>query len=378
MKKTTFRIISVIMTLAIAVCCVVVPVNAAAVSKDSFTLTVLGDSVSFGSYVDKEYRYGEVIGRKLADEGYDVTYKNYSLPKYGSRSIWYDFSEETFSLDNSRFVEFLDAPDYRSDITYNEYINQLKNSNAILVNVGENDILAKFYAMRGYNNYYNFYFCDRNNAIFEKDIRDGKVEWIYTWNSKKAKEFEERFEDSYSYYMEENIKNLKALNPNAQIIVNNVFNPYRYLVDRLHVFEDDVATLKAQLLELANPITVFKLVEKIRNVNETVEKTKASGKVAFQSFFGTSLDSCGGLDISSLRTTQKILYKIQYVRMESCAVNMFRIAGEVVERLCKKYGCTMADIESTDVCYHMTGDMAHPSVEGHQIIADVIYELMDK
>ena len=111
---------------------------------------------------------------------------------------------------------------------------------------------------------------------------------------------------------------------------------------------------------------------------EIIEDVKTSGETAFKSFFGTSLDSCGGLDISSLRTTQKILYKIQYVRMESSAVNMFRIAGEVVQRLCYKYGCTMADIESTDVCYHMTGDMAHPSIEGHIIIADVIYDLMEK
>ncbi|MBQ7654839.1 MAG: hypothetical protein IJS17_07195 [Clostridia bacterium] len=378
MKKHSFRIISVIMTLAIAVCCVVIPANAASSSKGNYTLTVLGDSVAVGTFVENRYRYGDVIKDMLTEDGYDVTYKNYALPKYGSRSIYYDFSEETFSLDNNLFVAFLEAPDYREGITYDEYINQLKNSDAVLVNVGENDILAKFYAMRGYNNYYRFYFGDRNNAIFEQDIRDGKVDWIYTWNSKKAKEFEDRFEDSYEYYMEENIKALKALNPTGQIIINNVFNPYRYLVDRLHTYENNVETLKNQLLDLANPLTVLQLGKKLAAIKESVEAVKTSGKTAFTSFFGTTLDKCGGLDISSLRTTQKILYKIQYVRMESCAVNMFRIAGEVVERLCEKYGCTMADIEGTDVCYHMTGDMSHPSIEGHKIIADVIYDLMEK
>lgn len=377
MKKSSIRIISFIISLTIAVCCAVIPANAVG-SKGSFTLTVLGDNVAFGTYVEDSCRYGDVIKDRLAREGYDVTYKNYAIPKYGSRSIYFDFTEETFSLDNDRFVAVLDAPDYRADITYDEYINQLKNSDAILVNVGENDILAKFYAMRGYNNYYNFYFGDRNNAIFENDIRNGKVDWIYTWSSKKAKEFEARFEDSYSYYMEENIKNLKALNPNAQIIINNVFNPYRRLVDRADEFESNLQSLKEQLLDLVNPSTFLQLVQKLEKLQETAEATKASGETAFKSFFGTSLDSCGGLDISSLRTTQKILYKIQYVRMEQCAVNMFKIAGDVVERLCEKYGCTAADIESTDVCYHMTGDMSHPSIEGHQIIADVIYNLMEK
>ena len=378
MKKHSFRIISAVLTLAIALCCVVIPANAATSTKGDFTLTVLGDSVAVGTFVDNQYRYGELIRDRLTDEGYDVTYRNYALPKYGSRSIWYDFSEDTFSLDNNLFVEFLEAPDYRVGVTYEEYINQLKNSDAILVNVGENDILAKFYAMRGYNNYYNFYFGDRNNAIFEKDIRDGKVEWIYTWNSKKAKEFEARFEDSYSYYMEENIKCLKALNPNAQIIINNVYNPYRYLVDRANSFEDDLQSLKNDILDLFDPLTILQLPQKIEKLKQSVETTKASGELAFKSFFGTTLDKCGGLDISSLRTTQKILYKIQYVRMEECAVNMFRIAGEVVERLCEKYGCVMADIESTDICHHMTGDMSHPSIEGHKIIADVIYGLMEK
>ena len=378
MKKNCLRIISVIITLTTLICCAVIPANAATSSKGSFTLTVLGDSVAVGTYVENEYRYGDVIKDRLTDEGYDVTYKNYALPKYGSRSIWYDFSEETFSLDNNLFVQYLDAPDYRAGVTYDEYIGQLKNSDAILVNVGENDILAKFYAMRGDNNYYIFYFGDRNNAIFEKDIRDGKVDWIYKWNSKKAREFEARFEDSYGYYMEENIKNLKALNPTAQIVVNNVFNPYRRLVDRANTFENDLQTLKAQLLDLADPFTILSLPKKLSQIKQTAEKTKASGETAFKSFFGTTLDSCGGLDISSLNTAQKILYKIQYVRMEKCAVNMFRIAGEIVQRLCDKYGCTMADIESTDVCYHMTGDMSHPSIEGHQIIADVIYGLMEK
>lgn len=377
MKKKALKIICFAMTAILAVCCIAAPAFAAQ-NKGSYTFTVLGDSVAFGSYVEQEYRYGDVLKDRLTSDGYDVTYVNYSIPKYGSRSIYYDFAEDTFSFDNNAYVQYLGAPDYREGITYNDYITQLKNSDSILLNVGDNDILAKFYAMRGYDNYYFFYFNDRNKAIFENDIKNGNVDWLYTYNSKKAESYEKQFAESYSYYLEEDIKALIALNPDAQLIVNNVFNPYRNLVDRANTFTSLLDETKQQLLELTHFTSIFEFASKVMTLKDKLAELKDSGEIVFKSFFGTSLDSCGGIDISPLRTTQKILYKIQYARMEASAVRMFEAANEIIDNLSKKYGFTVIDIEGSDVCYNTTGDGAHPSVDGHVIIADLIYDAMEK
>lgn len=376
MKKVSFRLLSVAMTFAIIFCCLVIPANG--VVKKEITFTVLGDGIAYGNGVDTEYRYGDVIRNTLINDGYDVNYKNYSVPKYGSRSVFFDYSNDTFSSDNDIFVGLHGAPDYRNGVTFDEYTNQLKKSDFILINVGANDILAKFYNMRGYDNFYKFYYAENDSLIFENDVKNGKVDWIYSWNSKKAKEFEKRFEDSYSYYMEENIKNLLALNPDGQIIINNVFNPYKRVINNVDTFEKNLDLLQAQLLDLANSATLLSFVQKIVQLNETAKAVKTSGEAAFTSVFGTTIDECDGIDISNLRATQKLLYKIQYARMEKCAADMLRIANEVVERLCKEYGCIMADIENTDVCFNLVDDTVYPSVEGHKIIADVIYALMEK
>ena len=377
MKKISFRSISVLITLAVVFSCAFFPANAASVNR-TFTLTVLGDSVAAGSYVENEYRYGDVLKDMLTQNGYDVTYQNYAVVKNGARSIFDDFSEETFSFDNSAYVGLYGAPDYRQGVTFESYTNQLKNSDAILINVGKDDVLAKFYAMRGYNNYYKFYYSENDKLIFENDINNGNVDWIYTWNDQKARDFEARFEDGFNFYMEENIKSLLSLNPNAKIVINNILNPYAPVLEKINAYNESADRLKNILDQLDDSTTIFQVIARGVQLHLALQEYISAGEAAFKATYGTTTYSCDGLDISGLRATQRILYKYQYARMQMCASNMYEIANEVIENLCEKYGCVMTDIVSTDVRNNLTGETPHPDVLGHKIIAETIYEILDR
>ena len=372
--KKSIKITSILLVFIIAFSCIIIPASA---KKGEITLTVLGDSVAYGSYVENQYRYGDVLKDKLTDAGYTVNYKNYAIPKYGSRSIYFDFFEDTYAFDNNAFVQILGAYDFRKDIPYSDYINQLKSSDIIMINIGENDIVAKFYEMRGYDNYYFFYGNDRNNQIFQNDIDNGNVDWIYTHNSKKEQQYKESFELSFSYYFEKDLQELRKLNPDAQIIVTNAFNPYRVLVDEKDSIIDLAKETVSQIKNIGYSKSLKEPIATSKIISNNVQNLAKRVKFVALALLGSSMDKCGGLDISSLNPVQQILYKIQYVRMEMCCVELFDIANGIIAEKTAEYGCTLVDLANSDVCKYMTGDGSHPSVEGHQKIADYCYDLID-
>lgn len=372
--KRSIKITSVLLALVIAFSCVVIPASA---KKGKIVLTVLGDSVAYGAYVENQYRYGDVMKNKLTQAGYTVDYVNYAIPKYGSRSIYFDFFEETYAFDNNAYVQLLGAYDFRKDISYEDYISRLKSSDIIMLNVGENDIVAKFYEMRGYDNYYIFYGNETKSKIFQNDINNGNVEWIYTYNSKKEQQYKESFELSLSYYFEKDLQELRKLNPDAQILVNNAFNPYRLAVEAKDGLIDLAKETVTQIKELPKSSSLKELIVNSKKICENIKTVATGADVLAKALMGTSMDNCGGLDISSLNPIEQILYKIQYVRTEMCCIELFDIANEIIEDAVEKYNCTIVDIANSDVCYYMTGDGSHPSIEGHQKIADYCFEALD-
>lgn len=387
MKKTLVKILSVAMALVII--SGIATFFAGAVSKGDITFTVLGDSVAFGSRLESKYRFGDVLKDTLVNEGYNVTYQNYSVPKYSARSIYIDFFEDTFSSDYVIFKALADkeraeygesiteALSSRDDLTYTDYINQIKASDFIVMNVGENNILATFNAMRGRDNYYDFYNGFENNVIFQQLVKEGKVDWMYKWNLKKHKEFLEAFESGYGYYLEEDIKELRKLNPTAQIIIPNIYNPYRVLSDTANSTLDLVKDVATQVAALAQVRSISDFVERTAKIEEAYNKASEAVKALIPMFFGQNMDVCGGLDISNLTTIQKIIYKIQYVRLEMCVVDIYKAANKIIANLCEKYDLTTLDMYNSNICYMMADDGAHPSIEGHIMFAGMIYDVLE-
>ena len=192
MKKTSIKILSLVLTLAVVFACIAVP--AQAVAKKNIKFVVLGDSVAFGAYVSQSERFGDVLAEKLDNNGYNVDYINYAIPKYDTRSIYYDLYEETYAYDNNRYVAELGAKDFRAGISYDEFIGNIATSDFVVIHLGENDLAAAFYKLLGYNDYYEFYGDEINIPKVQNDINNGRVNGIYTCNSLKIAKVKAEFE----------------------------------------------------------------------------------------------------------------------------------------------------------------------------------------
>ena len=200
---------------------------------------------------------------------------------------------------------------------------------------------------------------------------------MYKWNLKKHKEFLEAFESNYGFYLEEDIKELRKLNPTAQIIIPNIYNPYRVLSDTANSTLDLVKDVAVQVMGLAQVRSISDFVERTAKIEEAYNKASEAVKALIPMFFGENLDVCGGLDISNLTTIQKIIYKIQYVRLELCVVDIYKAANKIIADLCEKYGLTTLDMYNSNICYMMADDGAHPSIEGHIMFAGMIYDVLE-
>lgn len=376
MKKNSVKIISLIVTVIIAVSCIIVPISAAE-NKKSFKMVVLGDSVANGSYVNTSERFGEVLADKVAADGYDVEYINYAVPKYGTRSLYYDLYEDTYAYDNNRFVEDHGAIDYRAGISYDEFIGNIATSNVVIIHLGENDLAAAFYKLRGYDDYYMFYGDEINIPLIQNDINNGKVDGIYTLNTLKIKMVQAEYRRTLKSYLTKDINRIKEINPNAQIIVCDMFNPYQKASDAMNYTVDICKSVVSQAIKLPFSSDFSEFMEKFAKLTSDYNTAVQMLYIMVPALSGKDIDHCAQFDLSSLRTTQKILYKIQYLRVEAASIEMYDMADEIIPQVVEETGVTMAKLSGTEVCNHMASDGSHPDPTGHALIADILYDAID-
>lgn len=375
MKKTSIKILSLVLTLVVAFACIAVP--AQAVAKKNIKFVVLGDSVAFGAYVSQSERFGDVLAEKLDNNGYNVDYINYAIPKYDTRSIYYDLYEETYAHDNNRYVAELGAKDFRAGISYDEFIGNIATSDFVVIHLGENDLAAAFYKLLGYNDYYEFYGDEINIPKVQNDINNGRVNGIYTCNSLKIAKVKAEFEQRVRYYLDQDIKRIKEINPDAQVIVCDMFNPYKKAGDALQYMTGLMQALPIEALGLLKSENIGDFFTKFAALTASYNTVVQLMSVMIPGLTGKDMDHCAKYDLSSLTFTQKILFKLMYLRDEKACVEMYDIANKAIPEIVAENGVTLCELSKTTVNEHMAPDGSHPSKEGHEIIADTLYDLID-
>lgn len=379
MKTKVFKIVSLLLALTVVLACVTLPASAS--KKVPLKVTVLGDSVAYGSYVIElgQKRFSDALEDTLKSDGYDAECINYAIPKYSTASIWYDLNEETYNYDNDRFVAELGAVDYRDGISYNDFISTLESSDVIVIHAGENDLAASFYKMRGYDDYYIFYGNERNLPLVQNDINNRKIGWIYTLNQKKIEAVENEFEKTIETNLDKSIKRIKEINPNAQIIVCNMFDPYQEAADGLDYTLYLIKDVIEKIADLPKSKSIQEIAEKMAGISTEYETLKYLLSIMLPALAGTDMDNCGGFDISNLYTFEKILYKIQYLRVEKASVDMYKRSVNVFEKVVADNNVSIARLTATKepVYKHLAYDGVHPNEEGHAIIANEIYNTID-
>lgn len=375
MKKNNIKLLSFVLALVIAFACLVSPASAAV--KKSVKFVVLGDSVGYGAYVPTEERYGDALAAKLTAAGYDVDYTNYAVPKYDARSVWYDLNEETYAYDNNRYVAELGAKDLRAGISYDEFIGNIATSDFVVLQIGENNLAAAFYKLRGYDDYYEFYGDEINIPKIQNDINNGKVSGIYTLNSFKIARVKAEFEAGLREYLDKDIKRIREINPDAQIIVCDMFNPYLSASTYMNYMFDLMKLVPVEALGLLKATDVYDLFNKFASLTNNFNTLVQLMNVLIPGLTGKDMDHCGQFDISNLTTTQKILYKVSYLRCEKASVEMYDIANELIPEVVEANGVTLCELTKTNVNEHMASDGSHPDKEGHEIIANSIYDVID-
>ena len=313
----------------------------------------------------------------MAADGYDVEYINYAVPKYGTRSLYYDLYEDTYAYDNNRFVEDHGAVDYRAGISYDEFIGNIATSDVVIIHLGENDLAAAFYKLRGYDDYYMFYGDEINIPLIQNDINNGKVDGIYTLNTLKIKMVQAEFRRTLKSYLTKDINRIKEINPNAQIIVCDMFNPYQKASDAMNYTVDICKSVVSQAIKLPFSSDFSEFMEKFAKLTSDYNTAVQMLYIMVPALSGKDIDHCAQFDLSSLRTTQKILYKIQYLRVEAASIEMYDMADEIIPQVVEETGVTMAKLSGTEVCNHMAPDGSHPDPTGHALIADIIYDAID-
>lgn len=376
MKTKSIKIISLIITAIVLISCVVVPGSAVSIEKD-LKMVVLGDSVAYGAYVPVQDRFGDILAAKLTTEGFNVDYVNYAIPKYDTRSVWYDLNEETYAHDNNRYVAELGAKDMREGISYEDFIGDVATSDIVILHLGENDMAAAFYKLRGYDDYYEFYGDEINIPKIQKDINEGKVSGIYTLNSLKIKRVKAEFEQRLRTYLDKDIKRIQEVNPDAQIIVCDMFNPYLNAATYMTYMFDLMKAVPLEALGLLKATDVYDFFNKFAALTNNYNTLIQLMNVMIPGLTGKDMDHCAAFDLSSLTTTQKILYKVSYLRCEKACVEMYDIANEAIPEIVEANGVTLCALSKTNVNEHMAPDGAHPSKEGHEIIADALYNVID-
>ncbi|MBQ7580926.1 MAG: SGNH/GDSL hydrolase family protein [Clostridia bacterium] len=385
MSKKNIKVMSLVLTVAIAFVCLVAPVNAATVDKN-IKLVILGDSVAAGSYVkvDRENGIDESFGNQLAikleDKGYDVEYINYAVPKYDTRSVWYDLNEETYAYDHNRYIKDHGAKDYREGVDYEKFIGDVKTANIVVLHLGENDLAAAFYKLRGYDDYYEFYGDEVNVPKIQKDIDEGKVSGIYTLNSIKIAKVKAEFESRIREYLDKDIKRIKELNPNVKIVVCDMFNPYQEAATYMNYMFTLLKTVPTEFIDL------FKTAGFTPEFETKANKLRKDAKdlydllnVMIPGLVGSDINHCDKFDLSKLRTTQKILYKIAYLRCEKAAVEMYDIANKAIPEVVKANNAILCELSKTDL-YKAENrdpqDKSHPNAAGHIVIADALLKAL--
>lgn len=375
MKKNNIKLLSFVLALVIAFACLVSPASAAV--KKSVKFVVLGDSVGYGAYVPAEERYGDALAAKLTAAGYDVDYTNYAVPKYDARSVWYDLNEETYAHDNNRYVAELGANDLRAGISYDEFIGNIATSDFVVLQIGENNLAAAFYKLRGYDDYYEFYGDEINIPKVQNDINNGKVSGIYTLNSFKIARVKAEFEAGLREYLDKDIKRIREINPDAQIIVCDMFNPYLSASTYMNYMFGLMKLVPVEALGLLKATDVYDLFNKFASLTNNFNTLVQLMNVLIPGLTGKDMDHCAQFDISNLTTTQKILYKVSYLRCEKASVEMYDIANELIPEVVEANGVTLCELTKTNVNEHMASDGSHPDKEGHEIIANSIYDVID-
>ena len=375
MKKTSVKILSLVLTLVVAFACIAVPGQALA--RKNIKFVVLGDSVARGSYVEDGEEFGAALANQLSDSGYNVNYINYAVPKYDTRSVYYDLHEDTYAHDNDRYVAELGAKDLRAGISYDEFIGNIATSDFVVIHLGENNLAAAFYKLLGYNDYYEFYGDEINIPKVQNDINNGRVNGIYTCNSFKIAKVKAEFEQSVRYYLDLDIKRIKEINPDAQVIVCDMFNPYKKAGDALSYMTGLMQALPVEALGLLKSESIGDFFTKFAALTANYNTLVQLMAVMIPGLTGNDMDHCAKYDLSSLTFTQKILFKLMYIRDEKACVEMYDIANEVIPEVVAENDVTLCELSKTNVNEYMAPDGSHPSKEGHEIIADTIYDIID-
>lgn len=375
MKNKSIKIISFILTMIVAVSCAVIP-GSAAQQKD-VKMIILGDSVAYGAYVDSQYRFGEVLASKLENDGYNVDYTNYAVPKYGTRSVYYDLYEETYNYDHNRYIEDHGAKNLREGVDYAKFIGDVSTSDIIIIHLGENDLAAAFYDLRGYPDYYMFYGDEINIPLLQKDIDEHNVASTLALNEFKIARVKAKFEKTLRYYLDLDIKRIKELNPDAQIIVCDMLNPYKKASDGMNYMIDLMKAIPVHALGLLKAEGIYDFFDKFAALTAEYNTCIQTMHIMIPALTGKDLDHCAKFDLSPLSTAEKILYKIQYLRVEAACVEMYDIADIAIPEVANANNVTLCELSKTDACNHMAPDGSHPDIDGHAIIADSLYSVID-
>ena len=137
--------------------------------------------------------------------------------------------------------------------------------------------------------------------------------------------------------------------------------------------------LLAQAFGLLQSKSRDDLTERVTKLKTDAQTVFSVGKAVIIALMGgEDINRCDKFDLSKLRTTQKLLYKVQYARVLIESVKLYDVSDATFDAFfADTPSVTRARLAHTELCGHMTGDGSHPSEEGHSLIAEYIYDVID-